>query len=316
MQSVGYSEKMTPIRWAFLVSLIVLSIISLSATFTGAKDGKTDNDTEYLLRYKFSPKEELVWRVDHLNFVDASVQKVEKSAKTGSISKKVWRVKELLSNGNVIFEHIVTAINMTQKLSGSQPMNYNSEVHKSAPPGYADIEKCIGKVLTVVEMDPQGKIVRHEKKDVSHASTAGSGYMTIPLPEKKMKVGGEWSEAHNMTVVDENKKFLIIKSRQTFRLAKVEKGIAEIWVSTIMLSPFRNNPKVYAQVAPRLASGKVYFDVAKGKVIAQQMRLNESIVDAAGHASNVKYETDFEETLLKADGTWVANLLHGEETKK
>ena len=53
------------------------------------------------------------------------------------------RVKELRPDGTAVFEHQVDSVDMSQKLTGSQEVRYNSKTDKSPPHGFEHLPSPI-----------------------------------------------------------------------------------------------------------------------------------------------------------------------------
>ena len=96
--------------------------------------------------------------------METTIEGTTQTAETTSGSVKVWRVKAVDPKGNITFEHSVESVDMRQKVSGRQEITYNSQTDKEPPPVYEIVADSVGKTLTVVTIDPSGKIVKRIDK--------------------------------------------------------------------------------------------------------------------------------------------------------
>jgi len=253
---------------------------------------------EYDLRYKFTPGEILRHRVMQITDVNTRIRGTKQTARTQSESIKVWTVGEPDEAGNFTFTHSVESVKMSNKITGQAEVLYNSRTDKEPPPTFQGVKSSIGVPLATITVDEHGKIVRRENK---HKQMGGNGQLIIPLPGKLVKIGDRWY--HPMTVVlrsptGVNKK---VKTRQMYRLEKVEDQIATISVKTQVLTPV-NDPRLQVQLMQRLTAGSLKFDIAAGRVIHQGLDLDETVLEFSGPASSMKHRGRFTENLI-TDGT-------------
>ncbi|MBL9124144.1 MAG: hypothetical protein JNG90_10965, partial [Planctomycetaceae bacterium] len=151
-------------------------------------------------------------------------------------------------------------------------------------------------VLSVITLDPQGKIVRREDKHPQAAQTAAA-QITVAMPAEAIPVGHQWSEPHDIDVSLPSGQVKKIKTRQLFTLSEVTQGIAVIRIETQVLTPI-HDPAIEAQLVQRETAGDVRFDIAAGRIIGQQMDLDKHVLGFSGNASSLHYVTRFTEELL------------------
>jgi hypothetical protein len=249
----------------------------------------------YDLKYKFRAGEVVRTEVVHRATVETSIQGTSQTTETRSSSVKAWKITGISPSGLITFVHSVENIDMWQKMQGRQEVRYNSQTDKNVPAGYEDAAKAVGVPLTEVTMDRRGKIVRREEKH-AHQTTSPAP-MTTPLPERPVAVGHVWSTPLEVEVLLQNGGTRKIQTRQQFTLAKVADGIATIQVETQVLTPI-NDPAIEAQLIQRLSDGTIQFDIAAGRVVAQQMDLDRRVIGFSGASSSMHYLTRFTEKLL------------------
>src|SRR5438270_10725525 len=95
-----------------------------------------------------------------------------------SYSMKLWRVTALEKAGGATIENLVERVDMRNKMSGRQEVRYDSKTDKSAPLGYEDVAKSVGKVLSVITLDATGDVINREDKLARAAPNGGS--MLVP----------------------------------------------------------------------------------------------------------------------------------------
>lgn len=256
-------------------------------------------ETKYTLRYRFRPEETIRWEVTHQATIRTTVSGTTQTAESVSISVKAWKVTDVKPDGAATFEHSVESVDMRQKLTGRQEVRYNSRTDKEAPPGFQTIARSIGTPLSVVTLDPQGKILGRERK-VVQSMDQNDGPMTVPLPAEAVPVGHTWSETYELDVPLDNGTFRKVKTRQSFTLKEVKDGIALIEAATHVLTP-NLPPEVEAKVIQQESTGTVRFDVEAGRVVGQQIDLDKRVIGFRGDASSLHCLTRFTEKLLDGE---------------
>jgi hypothetical protein len=246
----------------------------------------------YLLAYKFAAGEEIRTKVTHLVTVETKIQGTEQTASTRSVSTKLWRIKRIEGSGNIVFENSVEQVDMWEKVTGRSEVRYNSATDKTPPQNYERTAASIGKVLSVITMDPHGRVVAREDKQPHF--NPGIGDLSIPFPGQAVKVGGTWSIPDEVKVRLDDGTIKKIATRQQYKLEKVETGVATISVATQVLTPV-SDPKVQSQLVQRLQKGTIKFDLDAGRLLHKQMDLDESVFAFNGPGSHMQYLARFTE---------------------
>jgi hypothetical protein len=273
-----------------LVSFVGLLLIGLLFTGAGSCEEK------YTLRYRFQPGETLRWNVEHRTAVRTTVSGQTQTAETDSRSVKAWRVRQVRPDGTAVFEHLVESVDMRQQLSGCDPVRYNSRTDKKVPVGFESAAAAVGVPLVVVTLDSRGKILERERK-VNSTATQNEGAMTIPLPEKPVAVGEDWSQTCDIEVPLKTGGVKKIKAVQQFTLESVQTAVATIRVATQILTPLAD-PEIEAQVVERESTGRVRFDLDAGRILSQQLDVDKHVVGFRGGASSLHYQMRFCEEFL------------------
>ncbi len=285
------------LRTTACLTLLVLGVIAASAATASAQD-------TFTLRYKFSPDETIRWQVVQEAKVRTTMAVTTQTAQTESRSTKIWEVKEVKENGSVVFVHSVEKVLMRQQLTGRAEVVYDSESSDPPPAGFDKAAENVGVPLTEVTMSTTGEVL--ERNDLKEQyRPGGESPMTIPLPEEPIKIGESWNQPQTITVKLKSGLEKAISCRQQFALKSVKDGIAEIGLATIILEPI-HDPAIEAQLVQQATKGTIRFDISAGRVIEQNMDINERVVGAFGPASSFQFEMKFHEELVDENGDAVA----------
>ena len=252
------------------------------------------------LAYKFAAGDEIRTKVVHLVTVETTIKGVNQTASTRSVSTKLWKIVRVEPTGNIVFEHSVEDVNMWQNVTGREETRYNSTTDKMPPPGHEHVAASLGKVLSVVTMDKNGRILSRDDKQQQF--NPGIGDLTIPFPAEPVKAGASWSIPNEVRITLEDGTVKKVATRQRYKLDKVEAGVATISVETQVLTPV-NDPKVQSQLVQRLQKGTIKFDVQAGRLIHKQMDLDESVFGFSGPESHMQYLARFTEEPATAAAT-------------
>jgi hypothetical protein len=236
------------------------------------------------LRYKFQAGETFRTKVTHLVTVETKIQGTSETAKTRSVSTKLWKILSVDQQGNVTFANSVEAVDMWQKMSGRAEVNYNSATDAKPPAEYEHVANNIGKSLSTITIDKHGKILTRDKT----LFNSGIGDLTVPLPTTPVKLGQSWHVPEDILLRMQDKTMKTIKARQRFTLQKVETGIATIDVKTEILTPV-TDPKIQSQLVQKMQHGTIKFDIDAGRIRSKQMDLDETVIGFSGTDSVMQY---------------------------
>jgi hypothetical protein len=270
--------------------LLIIPAIFFSCSFSAAAE------QTYTFRYRFRPGETLRWNVEHHTAVRNTISGQTQTAETDTRSVKAWRVRRVQPDGSAVFEIVVESVDMRNRLAGCDEVRYNSKTDKKPPPGFEGAPAAVGVPLSLVTLDPRGKVIHRERKAAS-AANPGGGEITLPLPEKPIAPGESWSQSCDLDVPLRTGGIQKIKALQQFTLESVKTGVATIRVATQILTPV-NNPEIKAQVVQHESSGVVRFDLDAGRVLSQQLDVDRHVVGYQGGASSLHYQMRFREDLL------------------
>jgi hypothetical protein len=250
---------------------------------------------EVKLAYKLKTGDTIRTKVTHLATVDTNVKGTQQVVKTRSVSCKVWKVEEVDAKGQATFMHAVEWVDLWNQVSDRPEIKYDSRVDEKAPPGYEHMSLSIGQPLATITINPAGRITA--RKDNQPALNLGIADLTVPLPEKPIKVGEKWHVDEEVKLQDEQRRVKAVQVRHQYTLDKVETGVATITVGTQTLTPI-DDPKFEAQLVQRMQKGTIRFDIDAGRVISRQMDLDETVIGFSGADSNMHYVARYTEEPL------------------
>jgi len=291
-------EAMTVNPLACRVSLAF--VVALGTLPLFAADQPTPAAEEYTLVYKYHAGEVVQSKVTHLVTVQTKIKGVEQIARTRSISTKSWKIESIDADGNIRFTHQVDDVDMWQSVTGRPEVKYNSQQDKTPPQGYEHVADSVGKPLATVTITPNGRELKEKRESAQKQFNPGIGELTVPLPEKPVKIGAEWNMPTEIALKDEDGVVKKINLRQVYRLLKVETGVATIQVESQVITPLKD-AKMQTELVQRLQNGTVRFDIDAGRLLLKQMDMNENILGFNGADSSMHYVARFSEEMSTAE---------------
>lgn len=254
--------------------------------------------SNYLLRYKYQPGETIRYAVEQLVSVDTSIAGNRQQTQLRSRSGRSLKMEAVdPSSGVMQFAHTVEYVDMWSEVTGREAQQYDSRKDKDPPPGYEQVAQNIGKPISTIFMSPLGQIV--DRRDLVPQPDLGLGGVSIPFPEAEIPIGFTWNQPLEVKVRLEDQRIKVVKTREVYRLERVETGVATISIKTEVLTPL-DDARVKSQIIQRISQGEMRFDIDSGRLLSRQLDWDESVVGFAGADSNMKYLSRFTETLEKS----------------
>ena len=255
------------------------------------------NKKSYQLRYKLRPGDTLRYEVDHQASVRSTMEGTSQKALTRSQSVKAWKVLNVFPDGQIELQHTVERVRMTNKLPDQAEQSYDSRDDDTPPPGFEDAAKAIGVPLSIVRITPWGQLMKRE--ELHHQPAADpSAPITVLLPKHPVAIGASWNEPRDITVnLTEGEGTKAIKTRRHMRLESVVDGVATIRAQHQVLSPV--TPPIEAQLAQRLMTGTIKFDINSGRILSQRIDVDKNVLGFAGPTSSMHYVMRMKERLVK-----------------
>jgi hypothetical protein len=275
-------------------------------------DGKDDDapkppsdGRKYDLRYKLNTGEVLRYTVTHHAAIRSTIDESTQAAETTTESVKVWKVTDVLPNHQIEFMDVIERVHMFNQLPDRASTEYDSAKDKTPPPGYEDTAKAIGVPLSVVRMTPRGEVVSHKIK-YQQAPAEPDAQVVVRLPDAPVEIGATWDEPYEIKVQLQSGGEKPIQTRRHYKLVEVKNGIASIDVSYQVLSPM--DSEVESKLVGRLSKGTVKFDIARGRVVSQDLEVDKRVLGFAGATSSMHYLMEMEEELADAPPKPLANI--------
>jgi hypothetical protein len=285
-------------RLSLLAGLILTMASAARADEAGSNAGQ-----KHALQYKFKAGETLHWEVSHRAKIRTTAGGSSQVVETISDSVKVWQVSDVNAQGQMTFVHSVARVTLRHRTSGREETVVELPLPpgKPAPFGYEQAASDVGIPLTRVTIDGAGKIIkRDDLRQRKRPSTSGyEGPMTIPLPSEPVAVGERWTNEHVVSAPRQDGTFKQVRLEQRFTLKSVKNQIATIFVESVLLSPVRE-PEIKVHLVQSKTRGTLKFDMAAGRVIEQDLSLDEEIIGfPLGDASSMHYVMTFTEKFSK-----------------
>jgi hypothetical protein len=281
-------------RFPAFVTLLAVAISVANVSASEETPPAPPDPTTYDLRYQFAPGDVLRYEVTHRASIRSTIDQTTQAAQTKTDSIKLWKVTDVLPNGDIEVMNVVESVHMVNQLPEKEPIEYDSRRDKTPPPGFEDAARAVGVPLSVIRITPSGKVTRRDVK-VRQQNLEEDAPIVVRLPGKQVTVGETWDEPYELTVSLEQGGTKSIQTRRHHKLTAVKEGIATIEVKYQVLSPM--DAHIEAQLVQRLMDGEVKFDIGAGRVVSQQMDIDKRILGFAGPTSSMHYVMRMKEKL-------------------
>ncbi len=291
-------------RIVLAVAVVLLATMSLHAADAKKPDLAAQLEAaaskaageKFALAYKFKHGETIRYRVEHVVKVDTTIEGVRERATSSSVSTKVWKVSSVKADGSATFVHEVADVDMRQKVDNRNEVRYNSRTDETPPLQYEKVADSVGVPLAEVTIDKYGAVVARLDK---LSGSSWGGQLIAPLPPEAIAIGTKWHKPSEIVVRLTDGRVKRVKQRQQYELTAVKDGIATISVATQVLTPgIKDDPKVMSQIVQKLLNGRIQFDIAAGRILSQQLDLDETVIGFNGPKSIMTYGGRFTEELL------------------
>jgi hypothetical protein len=269
-------------------SLLVPAVFALGAEGASNREkASADGAATYKLRYKLNANESIHYEVTHVAKTKTRIRGAEEVSQVHTISKRHWDVLSPTPSGDMVFDHVVDSVEMTQQQGDKDEIKWNSETDSEAPREFRAISDQIGQKLSTLTINAIGKEIAREDDQGTKASL-GMGSLTLSLPEEPIAIGGTWSVPREVKARTEGDEVKPIKIRELYTLDKVSTGVATILVKSETLTPI-DDESVRAQVVQQLSNGHIRFDIDNGRMLSKQLDWDETVVGFQGPNSLMEY---------------------------
>ncbi|HVT30421.1 MAG TPA: hypothetical protein VHE81_20590, partial [Lacipirellulaceae bacterium] len=241
------------------------------------------SEATFDLRYKLSRGDVLRYNVTDKRSIIGTDEHTTQSAQSKTESVKVWKVTDVLPEGEIEFINLVERVHMVNQLPDEKSAEYDSDRDKTPPPGFEDAAQRVGVPLSLIRITAGGKVVSRQPK-VRGKGADEDAPIVLRLPDKPVAIGDTWDEPFDVKVDLQQGASKMVQTRWHHKLLDVKDGIATIEVTYQILTPI--DASVELQVVQRMMNGKVQFDIAKGRIVARQMGVDKRILGFAGPTSS------------------------------
>lgn len=284
-------------NFSLAVGLVIVTLFGLVTTSAVAADAKSILDQEkYTLRYKLRANETIRYEVTHVAKTKTRIRGQEDVSQVHTISQRHWDVQSPTPSGDMVFDHIVDSVVMTQQQGDKDEIRWDSRTSEDPPREFRGVAEQMGTKLATLTVNGRGEEVAREDHGGVKA-TLGMGSLTLTLPEESIAIGGTWSVPREVKVRTENGEVMPIKIRELYTLDKVQTGVATILVKSAPLTPI-DSESVRAQVVQQLSNGQIRFDIDNGRMLSKQLDWDETVVGFQGANSMLEYRSRMTETMV------------------
>jgi len=271
--------------WVVLVCLAAASSSTLATA-----------DESFTFRYKLKKGELLPYEVTNVAKTKTSVRGEDQITNVHTISRRSWKVVDVTSEGNIVFDHVIDSVEMTQQADDDE-VRWDSRSGEEPPKEFKLIAERIGKTLARVTVTPQGKELDRENNGGTKASL-GMGSLTLNFPENPIAIGESWTVPREVKARNEDGSVKTIKINEVYTLKSVKTGVATFAIRSEPLTPLHKE-SVRAQVVQQLSNGTLRFDVDNGRLLEKQLDWDEKVVGFQGPTSAMEYRARMTETFVE-----------------
>jgi hypothetical protein len=270
--------------------LVLALAASVTATATDAPPRL------HRLEYRFHEGETVTMKVAHRARTETTISGTTQTTETATDSTKRWHVAAVDGQGRATIEHSVEDVSMTSRTSDRGEVRFDSRGTEPPPPGYEGVRESLGRTLSRVVVDRDGRVL--SRTDLRPSPEAASGdLMVVPLPEDPVATGAEWTVPQEVVVEVPGGPRKAVRTRLRYRLESVRDDVATITVDTTVLTPV-DDPRLEARLLERIWEGTIEFDLAAGRVASRSTGIDRRVVGFSGQESSVRYRASLEERLV------------------
>ncbi len=261
---------------------------------TSPKETVPSDTNRYMLRYRMTKNTKIVSEVTHLAKTNTKINDEAQSSQSRTVSRKVWTVSDVASNGDMTFVHQVDSVEMSQQIGDNEELRYNSETDKEPIEIFRQVAETIGKPIATITINAFGQVI--QRSDEASGANLGMGDITIPLPEEEIEVGTQWETPREIRVRRTDGTPKTVKVRELYTLEKVTAGVAVISIRSELLTPL-TEPEVEAQAVQQMSNGTIRFDLDAGRLISKKLSWDKTVVGFSGPGSLMDYSARLEEVV-------------------
>lgn len=269
----------------------------------------------YLLRYRFTAGETIHYEVTHESQITMTKGAVRGVARNASTTRKHLRVVSVDEKGNALLEPVIDWVTMWVQFDDEPKRSYDSRSRSQPLPQFAGVAKTVGQPLVHLKVAPDGRLLaarplldKATQRRVAPAhgpptapNDAGKNFLVV-FPAKPLRVGESWINS------DLKVKLMVQRSPRLYRdytilrkytLVSVKDGRAVLSLSMAPRRPL-NDPQLKVQVAQRMMSGTIVFDIKRGRIVSRKLVVDNTVFGLAQGQSRLHVKSERRERLLTA----------------
>jgi hypothetical protein len=244
-------------------------------------------------RFHWQQGQVLHYRIEHTTDVTEVVggNKVESKSKVNLLKR--WEVVAVDAAGTATLQMSIPAMRNEQTRPNGEVLLFDSrDKDKSTPALREQMEKFIGKPLTVLRVDNLGRIVA-VKDGIINRLEAEPPFAVV-LPAKTTGVKQMWSRDFIIALdapVGTGEKY---PATQKFVCASVGDGTATFSVQTLLTK----QPSSKQEMLPllqKLPQGEVVFDSQRGRLQSVRMMIDQQVEGHHGEGSSYRFQSTYTE---------------------
>jgi Family of unknown function (DUF6263) len=255
----------------------------------GAPDKVSDEPEEdtWLLRYKFTEGQQLRYLSEQESTVDAQASGARKTDISKVEQQRLFTVNSVtddsISHLVMQFEHVRMEIQSDDR----EPVVFDSSMSPDEVPQlFQQAAHRLKGSAARYNLTSTGVAVTDESEEkrtkpgAAKAAQDTTSFL-IPLPEKPVSVGDTWKIETTVKVrvtAEINRDVVILRS---FRLKEINDGIAMITFDASVMSK-TPSVTVRSQLIQATPKGQAEFDIARGLMLAREIRFDETVLGALG----------------------------------
>jgi len=270
----------------------------------------------YQLRYRFTAEQVVHFESNQEQKFTTQLGTATESVANSSRFWNHYRVLRVGSNGEAVLERILDRAQMQNQFGASTAVQWDSQ-NGEPPVQFEAVAKSLHKALARFHVKSTGELVKLEpvQEAVQQlASTEGppdaSLNFLLVFPEAPVAVGQTWKDRFNVPVSLQDGLKQMVTIQRTYELASVQGNLATIRMKASVITPI-NNPEIEVQLIQRTPTGEIQFDMERGVLVSQTMRIERTLVGGIGPNSQITaISTSTERLVEPARNASVPQLLN------
>ena len=259
---------------------------------------RLEAEQEFEFKYQFKAGDVIRWQVEHAAATDTRVQNDQESTSSRSQSILKWQVTHIDALGNSTIQLTLESAKMWQQIDEQPPVEFDSRNRRGeVPEDYKQFAEWIGIPMATYQVSPNGQVI--DRKEVYRSIKFGVGDITMPLPDRPVRIGQAWYAPGSIMVRSEDGAARPIRTRIEYRLQSVDNGIARVSFDTQVLTPV-DDPRIESQLIQQMSKGEVTFDLNGGQMVGMDLGWNRRCLGFKGPESSLNYVARYVTRQLQA----------------